>query len=51
MCAQGSKKVIGIILVSVTHSEIIHDQCELDIAGVVLPQAWGEWAGVVSMRK
>jgi len=51
MGVQGSEKVSGVILVGVAYGKVIHDQSELDVSGVMLPQAWGEWAGVVAMQE
>ena len=49
MVLEGIEEVVGIILVGVSHSKVINNQCEADVVGIMLPETRGEWAGVIAM--
>ncbi len=49
MVVEGSEEVHDIIPVGVVDGKVVHNQCEADVAGVMLPQARGEGAWVVTM--
>jgi len=51
MAPEGSEEVVGIVLVGVANDKVIHNQGEADVAGIMLPETRGEWAGVITMRE
>jgi len=49
MVVEHSEEVHGIVLVGVADSKVVHNQHEADVMGVMLPQARGEGAWMVTI--
>jgi len=46
---EGIQEVCDIVPVGIVDGKVIHNQSELDVAGVMLPQAGGEGAWMVAV--
>jgi len=51
MAMEHSQEMGGIIMVGVTHGKVINNQGEVDVAGVMFPEARIKGVWVVAMRE
>jgi len=49
MGAEGIHEVGSIGMVGIVDCKVVNHQCELDVPGVMLPEAWGVQTWVITM--